>query len=106
LFGLCLWRRRRFFRGLCGHRLCSRARPAIDNGDDGVDGNGFAFLDLYLREHSRSRGWDLGVNLIGRYLKQRFVALTESPTRQPLDDRSFCDGFPSAASLLFAHSSI
>ena len=67
-----------------GRRRSARPRPSSPApiiGDDAVDRNGLAFLDLDLEQHAGAGRRDLRVHLVGRDLEQRLVACRPaSPT--------------------------
>ena len=92
--GLLLLIRRRILGGLflrrSRRRLFTLAREPCN---DGVDRNGLPLLDEHLGQSSSGRRGDLGVDLVGRDLEQRFVPLDGvSDLLHPADDRSFGDG--------------
>ena len=66
----------------------------IDSGDDCVDADGGAFLHLDLAKRAGDGRGDLGVDLVGGDLEQRFVALDGvARLLQPLGEGAFGDGF-------------
>ena len=68
------------------------SRRAADHRDDAVDRHRLPFLDLDLGQHARGRRRDLGVDLVGRDLEQRLVAIDRvADLLDPADDRAFGD---------------
>ena len=62
--------------------------------DDGVDGDGLPFLDLDLGQHAGAGRRDLRVDLVGRDLEQRLVAVDRfADLLDPADDGAFGDRF-------------
>jgi hypothetical protein len=60
--------------------------------DDGVDRHGLALGHEDFEEGAGSRGWNLGVDLVGGDLEERLVALDRvAGLLEPLRDRSFGD---------------
>ena len=65
-----------------------------DLGDDTSDVNGVVLFGQDLQQHAGHRGGDLGVDLVGGDLQQRFVDLDGvADLLQPLGDSAFSDGF-------------
>ena len=102
--GRCLRRFRLllFLRGLLlGRCWSSRSRLAgnraiafADYRNHGVDLHRIARIDFDLGKRPARRRWNLRVHLVGRNLKQRFVALyAVAGLLQPLGDRPFEDRF-------------
>ena len=59
-----------------------------DHGDDAVDGHRLALLRPDLGQHAGGRRRDLGVDLVGRDLEQRLVAIDRvADLLDPADDR-------------------
>ena len=76
---------RRFRRGRCGRGGAGGA----DDGHHAVDRHGLAFLDADLRDHAGGRRRNLGVDLVGRNLEQRLVAIDRvADFLDPADDRA------------------
>src|SRR6185312_9443337 len=65
-----------------------------DGGDDGIDSNRLTLFHLNLRERSGHGRGNLGVDLVGRDLEERLVALDGiARLLEPLGDGAFGDGF-------------
>ena len=72
-------------------RLARRA----DDRDDAVDGNRLAFLDPDFGETPGDRRRNLGVDLVGRDLEERLVAIdVVADLLDPADDRALGDRLP------------
>ena len=70
---------------------CSPASPIV--ADDRVDRHRLALVDLDLEKRPRDRGGDLGVDLVGRDLEDRLVALDRvADFLEPLGDGALGDG--------------
>ncbi len=58
-------------------RNAARGSAFLDGADDGVDLDGRAFADLDLFQRTGGGRWNFGVDLVGRDLEQRLVALRQ-----------------------------
>ena len=79
--GLRCWlRMARLFAGRCGCGADAAAEPPPMHGDDGVDLDCRAFLELDLGEDAGHRRRDFSVDLVGGDFEERLVFLDRSPT--------------------------
>ena len=83
-----------------GSRCARRGRGSTDRGigfdprHHGLDGDGLPFLDQDLGEHTSVRRGNFGVDLVGRDLEDRLVALDGvADLLEPLRQRALGDGF-------------
>jgi hypothetical protein len=62
----------------------------VHHAHHGVDGHRFAFAYLDFAQDAGAGRWNLGIDLVGRDLEQRLVALDRvADLFQPSDDRAF-----------------
>jgi hypothetical protein len=84
-------------RGGAGRRrrhVCHLLTCRANGRDDRVDGHGLAFLDRDGRQHAGSRRRDFRIDLVGRDLKQRLVAIDGvADLLDPSDDRALGNRF-------------
>ena len=87
-----------------GHGRLARV---ADGRDDAVDGDGFPFLDLDLRQDAGRRRRDLGIDLVGRDLEQRLVTVDRiTDFLDPSNDGAFGDRLPHLGHYYVSHVSI
>ena len=73
--------------------FCHRCRRSIpDQGENGAHRYGFVFADGDRNENTRSRGGDLGVDLVGGDFEKRFIGLDGiADLLEPRGDGAFGD---------------
>jgi len=86
--------RLRFFNRFGFGRRCGGFAFGGDAGDDGIDGDGVAFLRENLSQRAGGGRGDLGVDFVGGDLEQRLIALDlVADFLQPARHGSFGDRF-------------